>query len=119
MGFWLNRVRPDSREVDVEKMLEEPWERQNWREACLCREAPKDMIAAIGSGYQRMFIVPSMSLVIVRQGRDDSRFSDATFLRLIFGRSSDVAGVQELPDRSSGVAGVQELKKQRSSRAME
>jgi CubicO group peptidase (beta-lactamase class C family) len=84
MGFWLNRVRPDSREVDVEKMLEVPWERQNWREACLCREAPRDMIAAIGSGYQRMFIVPSMNLVIVRQGRDDSRFSDAHFLRLIF-----------------------------------
>jgi len=85
MGFWLNRARPGSREVDVEKMLDVPWERQNWREACLCREAPRDMIAAIGSGYQRMFIVPSMNLVIVRQGRDDSRFSDAHFLRVIFG----------------------------------
>jgi CubicO group peptidase (beta-lactamase class C family) len=85
MGFWLNRAEPDSHEVDVEKMLELPWERQNWRGACLCREAPRDMIAAIGSGYQRMFIVPSMNLVIVRQGRDDSRFSDAQFLRLIFG----------------------------------
>jgi CubicO group peptidase (beta-lactamase class C family) len=84
MGFWLNRAGSGSREVDVEKMLEEPWERQNWQEACLCREAPRDMIAAIGSGYQRMFIVPSMNLVIVRQGRDDSRFSDAHFLRLIF-----------------------------------
>ncbi len=85
MGFWLNRVGPGSHEVDVEKMLEIPWQRQNWREACLCREAPRDMIAAIGSGYQRMFIVPSMNLVIVRQGRDDRRFSDARFLRLIFG----------------------------------
>jgi len=44
-----------AREVDVEKMLELPWERQNWRETCLCREAPRDLIAAIGSGYQRMF----------------------------------------------------------------
>ena len=43
------------------------------------------MISAIGSGYQRMFIVPSMNLVIVRQGQNDSRFSDAHFLRLIFG----------------------------------
>lgn len=85
MGFWLNRVAPDAREVDVEKMLDVPWERQDWREACLCREAPRDLIAAIGSGYQRMFIVPSMNLIIVRQGRDDSRFSDAHFLRLIFG----------------------------------
>ncbi len=85
MGFWLNRVGSGAREVDVEKMLEVPWERQNWREACLCQEAPRDMIASIGSGYQRMFIVPSMDLLIVRQGKDDSRFSDAHFLRLIFG----------------------------------
>jgi hypothetical protein len=28
--------------------------------------------------------VPSMNLIIVRQGRDDSRFSDAHFLRAIF-----------------------------------
>ena len=84
MGFWLNRVEPESREVDVERMLDVPWERQNWREACLCRDAPRDMIAAIGSGYQRMFIVPSMNLIVVRQGQDDSRFSDSHFLRLIF-----------------------------------
>ena len=85
MGFWLNRVGPGSHEIDVEKMLDVPWQRQNWRDGCLCREAPGDMIAAIGSGYQRMFIVPSMNLVIVRQGQNDSRFSDAHFLRLIFG----------------------------------
>jgi hypothetical protein len=44
------------------------------------------MIAAIGSGYQRMFIVPSMNVIVVRQGRDDGRFSDAHFLSLIFAR---------------------------------
>jgi hypothetical protein len=32
-----------------------------------------------------MFIVPSMDLIIVRQGRNDDRFSDAHFLHLIFG----------------------------------
>jgi CubicO group peptidase (beta-lactamase class C family) len=85
MGFWLNRAGPESHEIDVERMLDVRWERQNWRNGCLCREAPRDMIAAIGSGDQRMFIVPSMNLVIVRQGRDDSRFSDAHFLRQIFG----------------------------------
>jgi CubicO group peptidase (beta-lactamase class C family) len=84
MGFWLNRPGAGAREVDVEQMLEIPWERQVWRGDCLCREAPSDMIAAIGSGYQRMFIVPSMKLIIVRQGVDNRRFSDATFLRLIF-----------------------------------
>lgn len=85
MGFWLNRSAsdPSAREVDVEKMLELPWQRQSWRHTCLCKDAPRDMIAAIGSGYQRMFIIPSMDLIIVRQGRD-APFSDAHFLHLIF-----------------------------------
>jgi len=94
MGFWLNREADDSgaREVDVERMLEVPWERQNWRESCLCREAPTDLIAAIGSGYQRMFLVPSRHLIIIRQGRDVGNFSDSAFLRLIFRGSGETHG---------------------------
>jgi CubicO group peptidase (beta-lactamase class C family) len=86
MGFWLNRTATDpfAREVDVEKMLDIPWERQDWHHDCLCREAPRDLIAAIGSHYERLFIVPSMNLIIVRQGRE-ANFSDSRFLRLILG----------------------------------
>jgi len=86
MGFWLNRTANDplAREVDVEKMLNIPWERQDWHHDCLCRDAPRDLIAAIGSHYERMFIIPSMNLIVVRQGREAS-FSDARFLRLILG----------------------------------
>ena len=85
MGFWLNRPANDgASEVDVEKMLNIPWQREDWHHVCLCREAPRDLIAAIGSGYQRMFIIPSMDLIIVRQGRDGP-FSDARFLRIILG----------------------------------
>jgi len=86
MGFWLNRTANDPfvREVDVEKMLDIPWERQDWHHDCLCREAPRDLIAAIGSHYERLFIVPSMNLIIVRQGRE-ANFSDSRFLRLILG----------------------------------
>jgi CubicO group peptidase (beta-lactamase class C family) len=88
MGFWLNRTANDpmAREVDVEKMLNIPWQREDWQHDCLCKDAPGDMIAAIGSAYQRMFVIPSMNLIIVRQGRD-ARFSDARFLRLILGKS--------------------------------
>jgi CubicO group peptidase (beta-lactamase class C family) len=86
MGFWLNRTATDgARELDVEKMLDIPWQRQDWHHACLCLGAPRDMIAAIGSGYQRMFIIPSMDVIIVRQGHDGT-FSDAKFLRLILGK---------------------------------
>jgi len=88
MGFWINRTAGDgASEVDVEKMLDIPWQRQYWHHVCLCRDAPRDLIAAIGSGYQRVFIVPSMDLIIVRQGRDGP-FSDATFLRIILGKET-------------------------------
>ncbi|MBV8279985.1 MAG: beta-lactamase family protein [Verrucomicrobia bacterium] len=88
MGFWLNRTAGDgASEVDVEKMLDIPWQRQYWQHVCLCRDAPRDLIAAIGSGYQRVFVIPSMDLIIVRQGRDGP-FSDARFLRIILGKES-------------------------------
>ena len=83
MGFWLNGTAgEDAKEVDVEKMLDIPWRREDWHNVCLCQNAPSDMIAAIGSEYQRMFIFPSLNMIIVRQGRERS-FSDAKFLRLI------------------------------------
>jgi CubicO group peptidase (beta-lactamase class C family) len=84
MGFWLNREAPDGREIDVERMLDVPWERQSWRDGCLSNAAPPDTIAAIGSGFQRMYIVPSQNLIIVRQARNDPAFSDARFLELVF-----------------------------------
>jgi CubicO group peptidase (beta-lactamase class C family) len=89
MGFWLNRYAedPDAREVDVEKALERPWQRQNWQRTCLSHAAPSDMVAAIGSGYQRMFLVPSENLIVVRQGRN-ADFSDAYFRRLLFAGST-------------------------------
>jgi CubicO group peptidase (beta-lactamase class C family) len=86
MGFWNNSQagRSSAREVDVEQMLERKWPQQDWHRACLCKDAPDDLIAAIGSGQQRLYISPSQNLVVVRQGKD-SPFSDATFLRLLFG----------------------------------
>jgi CubicO group peptidase (beta-lactamase class C family) len=85
MGFWLNRAAPEGEEIDVEKMLEIPWQREDWRNGSLCNRAPRDLVASIGSGYQRMFIIPSLDLIIVRQGRDGP-FSDARFLNLLLGK---------------------------------
>ncbi len=85
LTFWLNRQAPNAAEVDVEKMLDLKWERARWTNICICRAAPSDMIVALGSNQQRLFVIPSMNAVIVRQGRD-SKFSDAHFLRLVLGR---------------------------------
>ena len=85
LTFWLNRAAPPGQEIDVEKQLDLPWQSARWTDVCICKDAPADMIVALGSGQQRLFIIPSMNALIVRQGRD-SKFSDAHFLRLVLGR---------------------------------
>jgi CubicO group peptidase (beta-lactamase class C family) len=87
LTFWLNQQAPNGREADMERMLDLPWESARWTDACICKDAPADMVVALGSGYQRLFVIPSLKAIIVRQG-SNARFSDAHFLRLIFGKSS-------------------------------
>ena len=85
LGWWNNRAAPGGREFDFEDMLEPKWSRQDWHDACLCRDAPRDLVACVGSGYQRLYVIPSLDLIVVRQGRG-GRFSDAQFLRLLLGK---------------------------------
>jgi CubicO group peptidase (beta-lactamase class C family) len=85
LGWWNNRAAPAGREFDFEEMLEPKWSRQDWRNACLCRDAPRDLVASIGSGYQRLYVIPSLDLIVVRQGAG-GKFSDARFLRLLLGK---------------------------------
>ncbi len=86
-GFWNNRAAANrsGREVDAESMLDKKWHQQSWRNACLCRAAPADLIACIGSYGQRLYIVPSRNLVIVRLAKD-SKPNDAELLRLLFSK---------------------------------
>src|SRR5438874_3343264 len=85
LTFWLNQQAPDGREADIEGMLDLPWQSVQWADVCICKDAPADMGVALGSGYQRLFIIPSLSAIIVRQGLS-AKFSDAHFLRLALGR---------------------------------
>ncbi len=85
LTFWLNRQAPHAREIDMEKELDLPWERAHWIGTCFSRISPPDMVVGVGSGYQRLFVIPSMQAIIVRQGQN-AKFSDAHFLRLVLGR---------------------------------
>jgi CubicO group peptidase (beta-lactamase class C family) len=84
LTFWLNQQAPGGREADMERMLDLPWQSAEWTNVCICKDAPPDMVVALGSGYQRLFVIPSLKAIIVRQG-SNARFSDAHFLRLILG----------------------------------
>jgi CubicO group peptidase (beta-lactamase class C family) len=83
MALWNNRGAGHvfSRAVDIEDELELKWPRQNWSGVCISRDAPSDLIAAIGSGYQRLFVIPSRELIVVRFG-NGARCPDAEFLRI-------------------------------------
>ena len=85
LGWWNNRAAPNGREFDFEQMLIPKWQNQDWRDACLCRDAPSDLVACIGSEGQRLYVIPSLQLIVVRQANGGS-FSDAYFLRLLLGR---------------------------------
>jgi CubicO group peptidase (beta-lactamase class C family) len=85
LTFWLNSQAPRGVELDIENELDLPWERARGGDVCISRGAPADMVIGLGSGYQRLFVIPSMNAVIVRQGRN-AKFSDTHFLRLLLGR---------------------------------
>src|SRR2546430_3207784 len=85
LTFWLNQQAPGAPEQDLERMLDLPWQAAQWTDVCICKDAPPDMVVALGSHYQRLFIIPSLRAIIVRQG-SGGNFSDAQFLRLVLGR---------------------------------
>jgi CubicO group peptidase (beta-lactamase class C family) len=86
LTFWLNREAPAGREANIERMLDLQWQSAEWQGVCICNDAPADMVVALGSHFQRLFIIPSLRAVIVRQGME-AKFSDAHFLRLVLGRT--------------------------------
>lgn len=85
-GFWNNRdaKQESAREIDIEDQLEVDWDRQSWSHVCLGKDLPADLIACLGSGYQRLYVIPSQELVIIRQGTN-ARFRDGDFLRTVLG----------------------------------
>ncbi|MEI9892361.1 MAG: hypothetical protein WDN28_00120 [Chthoniobacter sp.] len=114
MGFWNNAMAGDSsgRELDVEDMLEPKWNRQNWRNVCICQAAPSDLVASVGSGYQRLFVIPSLQPDPRPPGPVRAFFSDAEFLRLALGRGvGDVSGTAIAAPRGEAVPSVRRCRR--------
>jgi CubicO group peptidase (beta-lactamase class C family) len=79
MGFWLNRPPPVpqlERISDLQPAIDGDQ---------LYPGGPKDLVTAIGSEKQRLYMIPSLDLVVVRFGCETA-FSDGDFLsRLLTG----------------------------------
>ena len=87
-GFWLNSraAAKDARERDVESAIAGDLSGPEWQRTCLSRSAPPDMVSMVGSGGQRVYVVPSWHMVIVRIGHPGGRsagFRDPDFFRAL------------------------------------
>jgi CubicO group peptidase (beta-lactamase class C family) len=61
---------------------------ERWADVANSTLIPDDLITALGGGGQRLYVIPSLKLVVVRQGgKSDEEFNDLQFLRLLLGRS--------------------------------
>ncbi len=81
LGFWLNAPQPPHARqsiVDLQPAIDGDQ---------LYPGGPSDLFAAIGTGKQRLYVIPSRQLVIVRFAHE-APFSDGDFLsRLLTGRA--------------------------------
>jgi CubicO group peptidase (beta-lactamase class C family) len=95
LTFWLNRSSDQSANVaektngrnqDLQDRLGIEPETTRISKDGISPDLPKDLFMAAGAGKQRLYVIPSLDLVVVRQGRQ-SRFDDREFLeRLITGK---------------------------------
>lgn len=88
LTFWLNArggMRGDDDEIGPRRV---PETTRISRDG-IYANGPRDLVMAAGAGQQRLYIIPSLDMIIVRQGRL-SRFSDAEFLaRLLDGKNAN------------------------------
>lgn len=60
-----------------------------WGDVANCEWIPNDLVAAVGAGKQRLYVIPSRKLVVVRQATLANReFSDLEFLSLLLRNQS-------------------------------
>ncbi len=87
--FWLNRGKSDPAglaQVERPRLAELISPENAVRKISLYGlgdDLPKDLFCAAGAGNQRLYIIPSQNVIIVRMGRM-AEFDDAEFLRLLF-----------------------------------
>ncbi len=85
LSFWLNAnaSRAGADPLSIEGTLGDDRSPEQWRLSCISSVSPAELFALVGSGGQRIYILPARKLVVVRLG-NGVNFSDAEFLRRLF-----------------------------------
>ena len=86
LALWLNQPGGQGG-VGVAAQRSEPGDEAGW----IYRGGHRDLFAALGAGKCRMYVLPSLEMVVLRQGDSKvDRFDDYTFLSLLLtGQSPD------------------------------
>ena len=77
LTWWLKKDVPQ----DILRKI--PLLTHEWAGVANAAWLPNDLVAAAGAGKQRLYVIPSLQLVIVRQGTLSQQFQDEEFLRLL------------------------------------
>ena len=85
LSFWLNAPLSGRHENVLEVPRSLGFEKDEQDRFWLARNAPRDMVTAIGAEGQRLYVIPSMQMVIVRLGQGRTPFHDSEFLDLLLG----------------------------------
>lgn len=89
LTWWLNNPVPDERSWQGYKLSEVPraqgFEKDEAGNFWIAKDAPRDMVVAMGAQWQRLYVIPSLDMVIVRQGEGRQNFRDSEFLDLLLG----------------------------------
>jgi CubicO group peptidase (beta-lactamase class C family) len=77
LTWWLKRP------VSTEFRHSIPILSREWGDVANAEWLPNDLVAACGAGKQRLYVIPSLKLVVVRQGGLSQGFNDTEFLSLL------------------------------------
>jgi CubicO group peptidase (beta-lactamase class C family) len=85
LTFWLNGKVPSDLDFDqIGRPTRSIYRRTSGQAQSLGDRVPSDLVMAAGAGNQRLYIIPSLNLVVVRQG-ERALFKDDEFLARLFG----------------------------------
>jgi len=87
LALWLNQPGGQGA-VSVARQRSETSDEAGW----IFRGGHRDLFAALGAGKCRMYVIPSLNMVALRQGDSKvDRFNDNTFLSLLLtGKATDI-----------------------------
>jgi CubicO group peptidase (beta-lactamase class C family) len=92
LGVWLNTRRGSKEAIYISFSMHTPaftitLMKSANRKKLIYDDSPADLFMAAGEGNQRLYVIPSKKLVVVRFGRPDFSWNDAEFLtRLLYGK---------------------------------